>query len=495
MTVAPLSLSRVADALRAGGLLLRTRGASDVEIRGVAQDSRLLERGDLFLAWVGVDHDAHHFVAEAARRGAAAAVVEREVPDADLPQIVVADGRLAGALVADLVLGSPWKALFLAGVTGTNGKTTTTLLIRHLLSRRYPAAAIGTLGLVGPDGRIRPETEGLTTPGPVQLSGWLRGLVDEGVRGVVLEASSHALQQRRLDGARFDVAVFTNLSHDHLDYHPSWSEYFRSKARLLDLLKPDGVAVVNADDPAWRALPDEGGKRIGWGFNENADVRGTDVELLGVRSRFGLRTGDERVEVNLPLAGRFNVENALAAAAVGLAAGLSPADIADALDVAPQIPGRVEIVERDPFLVVIDFAHTPGALRGVLAALRPLVEGRLIVVFGAGGDRDRAKRPDMGRAVSEVADVSVLTSDNPRNEDPDAIIDDVARGMEGAAYERIPDRRRAINHALGAARPGDLVLLAGKGHERYQVVGTEKRPFDEREVVREFFARVRDGVT
>lgn len=490
MTRPGLSLAHVATVLRDAGLLIEVHGPEDVAVSGVAQDSRRVRPGDLFLAWRGVSADAHEFVTDAAAAGAVAAVVERRVAHAELPQLVVRDGRRAGAIVADLVAGSPWRALSLVGVTGTNGKTTTALLARHLIAGGRRAAAIGTLGLVEADGSVRAGTEGLTTPGPVQLSGWLRDLADEGVEVVVMEASSHALEQRRLDGCRFRVAVFTNLTQDHLDYHPDVASYRAAKLRLLELVAEDGTVVVNLDDPAWSDLAE--GRRRGFTLvagARDADTLGADaIEERATETRFRVVLGDEAHDVRLPLIGRFNVQNALAAAAVALAVGASLDDVADRLASAPQVPGRLEIVLREPFVVVIDFAHTPDALDNVLRTLRPLATGRLMVLFGAGGDRDAHKRPLMARSVAEHADAIWLTSDNPRTEDPDRILDDLAAGLEATPFRRQVDRRRAIHEVIAEARPGDLVLLAGKGHERYQVVGTEKRPFDERVIVREALA-------
>jgi UDP-N-acetylmuramoyl-L-alanyl-D-glutamate--2,6-diaminopimelate ligase len=484
MTSRSVPFSELAAILRGADLLMEVRGAGDPAVLGVSQDSRKVRRGDLFLAWRGGQSDAHAFVAAAAEAGAVAAVVERPVSEAAIPQLVVRDGRIAAALAANAVLGDPGRDLFLVAVTGTNGKTTTALLARHLLTRRAPAAAVGTLGLVGSDGRVRPGTEGLTTPGPVQLVEWLRDLADEGVGSVALEASSHALAQHRLDALRFDVAVFTNLTQDHLDFHGDLAGYFRAKARLIELLEADGTLVLNRDDRAWDQLS-WGGRTLTFAMERDADVRAREVELGAAGSTFRLEAGGGAVRVELPLLGRFNVENALGAAAAAMVAGLPLTAVAEGLSDAPQVPGRLERVTANPVPVLIDFAHTPDALAGVLGTLRPLVTGRLVVVFGAGGDRDRTKRRPMAEAVARTADVAILTSDNPRTEDPERILDDLEPGLGGIAYHRIADRRAAIARALEIARPGDLVLLAGKGHETYQLVGTEKRPFDERVVVRE----------
>lgn len=477
MSEAVRSLADVGNVLRSADLVLEVLGTEDVGVRGLSQDSRTTAPGDLFLAWKGTEVDAHDFVRAAADRGAAAAVVERPV-DADLPQIVVRDGRRAAALAAQAVMGAPSHDLFTVGVTGTNGKTTTALVSRHLLAARAPAAAIGTLGVVDDEG-VRPGTEGLTTPGPVQLALWLRDLVDGGTGAVVMEASSHALEQARMDGVRFDVAVFTNLTQDHLDYHGDMEAYRAAKAHLVDLVADDGTVVVNAADPAWGSLSTGARTVTSYGVDVPADLRATDVRLHRGGTDFTLHAGGRSWAVRTPFVGRYNVENALAAIAVARAAGLGMQEIVDRLAGAPLVPGRLQTLVSEPFSVLVDFAHTPGALTGALTALKGLTDGRLIVLFGAGGDRDPTKRRPMGEAVKALADVIVVTSDNPRTEDPEAIIDDVVEGLEGVEYVREADRRAAIRVALGAARPGDTVLLAGKGSEHYQIIGTEKLPFDE----------------
>ena len=482
----PLTLDVVGHVLRSAGLLREMRGPGDVAVLGVSQDSRAVRPGDLFLAWKGTAVDAHDHVDAAREAGAVAAVVERPL-GIELPQLVVSDGRRAAALTAQAVMGDPSRRLFLVGITGTNGKTTTAMLVRHLLSPRGGCAVVGTLGLVDAGG-VRPGTEGLTTPGPVQVATWLRQLADEGTSTVVVEASSHALEQRRLDGIRFAAGVFTNLTQDHLDYHADLGAYLAAKARLASLVHPGGWLVVNRDDRAWDGL-DAAGRRVrSFAVDAPADVRAERVLSDARGSRFKLVMEGACADVELPLLGAYNVENALAAAAVASVVGMSVERVAGALATVPQVTGRLEMVVREPFAVIIDFAHTPDALEGALGTLKPLTRGRLIVLFGAGGDRDRTKRRPMAESVARRADLVVLTSDNPRTEDPEAILDDLARGLQGRAYARIADRREAIRHALSQARPGDTVVLAGKGHETYQVVGREKRPFDERIVVRECLA-------
>lgn len=485
---APVMLDTVSDVLRSAGLLTEVRAAEDVAVSGVSQDSRSARKGDLFLAWAGTAADGHDFVGDAVRQGAVATVVERPLP-IEVPQLVVKDGRRAAALAADVVMGFPSCRLRTLAVTGTNGKTTTAILIRHLMGPEVPTAVIGTLGLIEREG-VRPGSEQLTTPGPVQVAVWLRELADGGMSAVVFEASSHALAQHRLDALEFEVVVFTNLSQDHLDYHADLEEYFAAKARLVELTAERGTVVVNRDDPAWDRLDTKGRVVRTFGIERAANVSAHDIRLDAQGATFTLRADGVERRVRTPLLARYNVENALAAAAAAMAAGVSLDVIAERLGTAPQVSGRLEAVLTSPFTVLIDFAHTPAALTGALAAVKPLTRGRLIVVFGAGGDRDRAKRRPMAEAVAHVADAIVLTSDNPRTEDPERILDDLATGLTGVEYRRVADRRAAIGEALRMARPGDTVVLAGKGHERYQVIGREKRSFDERQVVADCLARM-----
>ncbi|HEX7088600.1 MAG TPA: UDP-N-acetylmuramoyl-L-alanyl-D-glutamate--2,6-diaminopimelate ligase [Longimicrobiales bacterium] len=479
-------LSDVVSRLDAKGLLVAAPGV-DPEVTGIVDDSRQVRAGDLFCAWVGTNADAHRFLPAAEAAGAAAALVEREVPDARLPLVVVRDGRRAAAEAAMVAFGDPAASLLLAGVTGTNGKTTTVWLLRHVLAGGRPSASLGTLGVIGADGAPVPGTESLTTPGPVQLARTLRELVDAGVRAVAMEVSSHALDQGRVSGLRFDAAVFTNLSRDHLDYHGTVEAYRDAKLSLAGLLRAGGVVVYNADEPAWAALPARVSRALSFSVGGTADVHAVNLEIGPQGARFDLVAAGQAAPVVLPLLGAFNVQNALGAAGAALGLGIPLEEVAARLRTVPQVPGRLERIADSPCPVLRDYAHTPDALERVLAALRPLVKGRLIVVFGAGGDRDRGKRPLMGAAVQRYADVPIVTSDNPRTEAPEAIIDDIVTGMSGD-YVREVDRRRAIALALSMARADDVVLLAGKGHETYQVVGTEKRPFDEREIVRALVA-------
>lgn len=471
-------------ALADRGLLLEVKGELPDQVTAVADDSRKVGRGDLFIAVRGWDADGHRYLPAAAERGATAAIVEDASATA-LPALVVREGRRAAAVAAATAFGNPARNLTMVGVTGTNGKTTSTAIMRHLFDDGdHSSASIGTLGvLVGSNGDVFPGGGGLTTPGPVELQRILRGLVDRGVRTIAMEVSSHSLDQRRIDGVEFDVAVFTNLTRDHLDYHGTMEAYLQAKARLLDYLKPDGTAVVNGDAPEWNTLRPVG-RRITFAVRARSDVRATDVRFTPNGSEWTLTTAAGAAPVALPLIGDVNVENALAAAAAAFALGRTPATVAARLATVPQVAGRLEVISTHP-TVLRDYAHTPDALERALRAARGFTRGKLIVVFGCGGDRDKGKRPIMGEIAERGSDLAIVTSDNPRTEDPDSIIDDIEAGMRSTTRERVTDRHAAIQRALELAEDGDIVLLAGKGHETYQIRGTTSYPFDEKEIVQQ----------
>jgi UDP-N-acetylmuramoyl-L-alanyl-D-glutamate--2,6-diaminopimelate ligase len=483
------TLEAVAAELEAAGLLVERCGVLPAAATDISDDSRRVTRGSLFIAVRGTERDGHDYLEAVARAGAAAAVVE-DPSRTQLPALVVRDGRRAAALAAAAAFGHPADAAQIAGVTGTNGKTTVVNMLRHLLDQEDArSASIGTLGvLVGSAGDALPGGDGLTTPGPIELQRLFRTLVDGGIRTVAMEVSSHALQQRRTDGITLDVAVFTNLTRDHLDYHGTMDAYLRAKVQLAEHLRPHGVIVVNADDPAWRTLLPPGRRRVTFSVRSgSAEVSASDIRYGPRGSAWTLDLAGDRIAVRLPLVGDFNVANALAATAAAWAMGVASSRIGERLATLPQVPGRLEMISESP-TVLRDYAHTPDALERALCAIRPFATGKLIVVFGAGGDRDRGKRPQMGAVAEQVADRLILTSDNPRTEDPERILDDIASGLRRPDYERIEDRRQAIARALSIAEPGDVVLLAGKGHEIYQVRGTENVPFDERVIVRELLA-------
>ena len=482
-----VEVNAIAARLRELGLLVRTRGEMPARVEDVTDDSRAVKPGWLFVAVRGSARDGHEYLPAVATQGATLAIVEDESATT-LPALVVSDARRAAAAAAAVRHGDPASRLTLVGVTGTNGKTTTVGLLRHLLDAPTGrAASIGTLGvLIGSEGTPLEGGSGLTTPGPIELQRVLAALVARGVTRVAMEVSSHSLHQRRVEGLRFAAGVFTNLTRDHLDYHGTMEEYFAAKAMLVDLLTADGTAVVNADDDAWRALPPARTRTF------SAEGRPADVCALDVRygprgSEWTLSIGGREFRVRLPLIGAFNVANALGAATAAAAVGVPVAEVARLLDAAPQVPGRLELLSESP-AVLRDYAHTPDALERALDAVRPFATKRLIVVFGAGGDRDRGKRPEMGAIAARKADLAIVTSDNPRTEDPERILDDIEAGMDGRPHERIEDRHAAIARALEIADRDDVIVLAGKGHETYQIRGTVKHHFDEKEIVHELTA-------
>ncbi len=469
------------DALRRDDLLV-SAPANLPELKGIGVDSRFVTPGMLYVAVRGSQADGHRYITDAVQRGAAAVVVEQP-QSAGVPEVVVRDGRRAALSLGAAWYDYPARRLTLLGVTGTNGKTTTTGLLKHLFNEHGTAGSIGTLGAFDGKGDPITSTAGsLTTPGPVDLQATLAELVARGATHVAMEASSHSLDQGRLDGLVFAAGVFTNLTRDHLDYHGTMDAYLAAKLKLSALLGTNGLEVVNIDDDAWTAMLPRS-PRVTFGLSPAADVRASAVVLDASGSRFELSGRFGMAEASLPLLGDFNVANALAAAACALGLGHALHDVVGRLAAAPQVPGRMERISEVPSVVLRDYAHTPDALERALATLKPLTRGRLIVVFGCGGDRDKGKRAIMGRIAAEGSDLAVVTSDNPRTEDPDAIVDDVEQGMGSVPHRRITDRLAAIHAALEEARPGDTLLLAGKGHETYQVIGTEKVPFDEREIV------------
>jgi len=473
-----------------------------VDVADLAYDSRKVGPGTLFFCVPGEKSDGHDFASAAVEGGAVGLVVEREL-DLGVPQVVVADARAAMAPLAARFFGDPTAELRVAGITGTNGKTTTAFLLREILE-----AAGVRCGLLGTVKQVvGGEDEGVerTTPEAIDLQRTFRRMLDRGDSACAMEVSSHALALRRADAIRFDVALFSNLTQDHLDFHADMENYFRSK-RLLFEMEPR-TAIANADDPYGRRLAEEFGCLTYSARGADADLAASEVRLGAAGTEFivtsqgptGRKVDPEStfrpVGVKTRLVGEFNVANALAAFAAAVALGVGPEDAAAGLAEATPPPGRLEpIDERQPFSVLVDYAHTPDSLENVLRAAREMTGGRLISVFGAGGDRDRGKRPLMGHAGAANSDLAVITSDNPRSEHPDAIVAEVAEGAkEGGAVELEVDRRAAIALALGEARPGDTVVIAGKGHEQGQEFEDGRKiPFDDRDVAREELCRLLD---
>ncbi len=490
-------------AARSGGLGIEVAGEITGDITGLTDDSRSVKPGHVFVAVKGGKADGHRHLAQAVRAGAAALVVQ-ELPTggsvpSSVPVIQVPDSRRAVGLLAGRFHGDPSSKLTMIGVTGTNGKTTITYLCRAVLEAA--GRKVGVIGTVAYQIGAEVIPASHTTPGAVELQSLLARMVAAGLDTAVMEVSSHALALDRTAGCEFDLAVFTNLTQDHLDFHADLEDYFQAKVRLFSGLSPDGQkpkpkrAIVNVDDerglrvcracrvPVWT-----------YAIKNQADIRAEAVRLSLAGTRFTAATPAGRFDVTSKLVGEHNVYNLLAAIGVGLQEGLTQDQICAGLASVENVPGRFERVEAgQDFTVVVDYAHTEDALMRLLAAANRLKTGRVITLFGCGGDRDRGKRPKMGRVAAEQSDVVVLTSDNPRSEDPAAILREVEAGVKEALaaaparvqYRVIADRRQAIETAIGEARTGDTVLIAGKGHEDYQIIGSEKLHFDDREVARE----------
>jgi UDP-N-acetylmuramoyl-L-alanyl-D-glutamate--2,6-diaminopimelate ligase len=457
-------------------------GIPDKEILGLTEDSRTVRTGDLFVARPGTKTDGARYIADAHARGAVAVITQKRCDNVPIPQIVIPDPASASVL-AHLFHHLPTAKMRVLGVTGTNGKTTTTYLIRHMLAKfNQRCGLIGTVQI--DDGRSCREST-MTTPGPVELADLMASMRDKGCRACAMEVSSHALHQCRAAGVAFAGAGFTNLTGDHLDYHGTMENYAASKAMLFDQLHEDAVAVVNAnDDWSKRMVQNCHARVITFGLTGDADYRARDIAITSNASNFVLVTPDGRAEVSMGLIGRHNIENALCAAAlVGETFGLTVHQIAAGLRDAQGAPGRLQAVRSgQPFAVLVDYAHTDDALENVLTALKPLTRGRLRVVFGCGGDRDRTKRPRMARTAVSLADVVYITSDNPRTENPKSIIDEIVSGVSADTQKPVIveiDRRAAIERALSDAESDDVVLIAGKGHENYQIIGSTKHHFDD----------------
>jgi UDP-N-acetylmuramoyl-L-alanyl-D-glutamate--2,6-diaminopimelate ligase len=470
---------------------------SDPEIARIRYDSRKVGPGDLFVALRGEKQDGFEHAGDAIARGAAAIVSERPVP-ADLDRRVawvrVANPRRALGLLASQRAGNPAEKLVLAGVTGTNGKTTTTMLLEALLARRHGSS--GFLGTVAYRTGRRELAAARTTPEAPEIQELLAEMVREGTPAAAVEVSSHALSLERVAGCRFDVAVFTNLTRDHLDFHGDMESYYEAKKRLFGMRKESAAAVVNLDDEAGRRLASDVAPPVvtfSAAGREDAAVRAASTRCDLSGTSLEIAHAGRSFSVASALLGRFNVENLLAAAAAGIALGMKGSDIAAALAAVRRVPGRLEPVEAGQrFPVLVDYAHTEDALIRLLTAVRELTDKKIVLVFGCGGDRDTGKRVPMGRAAGRLADIAIATSDNPRSEDPEAILAEIEKGLieSGATKSlKIADRREAIRAAIGLANPGVVVVIAGKGHETTQVIGDRVLPFDDRLVAAELARR------
>ena len=466
-------------------------------ITGIAYDSRSVQPGQAFVALKGVRADGATFARQAVERGAVVVVAQQPLPDLGVPVLEVADARLALAELSADFHGHPSERMRVVGITGTNGKTTTA----HLMASIFDAAGMkcGVIGTVAH--RIGDEVRASahTTPEAPDVQQLLHEMVDRGCQACAMEVSSHALALRRVDGTTFSAGVFTNLTRDHLDFHSDMEDYFQTKLRLFGMLAAGAPALINMDDPRAAAVVEASARPVTYAINRPADITPGPLSFSIDGLAFDIRTPRGTLHVRSKLVGRPNVYNILAAASTAVALDLPFDVIEKGLQALDAVPGRFEVVSssRDGITVVVDYAHTDDALRNLLETARPLARARVITLFGCGGDRDRAKRPLMGAVASRLSDVLVVTSDNPRHEDPRRIIEEIQRGItpdtrkEGAELFAIADRRAAIAKAIEVARPGDLVLLAGKGHEKYQVLGDEQLPFDDVAIAREMLGKRR----
>lgn len=483
------------------GQVIAFRGDPGAPVLGVSHDSREIEPGDIYIALRGQRWDGHRFIADAISRGAVGAIVEGrsnlDLVPPGVPAVAVQRSRDIMASVATWVYGYPAARLDLLGVTGTNGKTSTCYYLDSIArAAGRPSGLFSTLEIRGPSGES--FEAGRTTPEATVIQKWLRHMADQGAQQVAMEVSSHALDWGRIDGCQFAGILFTNLTQDHLDWHGSMEDYFESKARLFTREvygREDCIGAVNADDPYGARLTSLAECRlVTYAMDAPADVRASRVRLSLNDTVMTLQVGDRCCEIRLRLLGRFAAWNALAAAALAYGRGESQEAIVEGLQGLQAVPGRLELVSRgDEPRVLVDYAHTPDGLRSVLESVREFCPGRLICVFGCGGDRDRAKRPLMGAAVAKGADLAYVTADNPRSEDPEAILDMIVPGLAGTQYTRIADRRQAIFEAISCAGPGDVVVIAGKGHEQYMEIQGRRIHFDDREVAREALDALHQG--
>ena len=462
----------------------------DCEISTLSQDSRLKTEDGLFFCISGARSDSHDFAAQAVENGAAALVVTRFLDKVDVPQVLVSNDRAAMALMSSAFYGHPGKRMKLIGITGTKGKTTTSYFIKAILEE-----AGWVCGLIGTTGNMigsRWMKSGLTTPDPIELNRTLREMLDEGVQAVCMEISAHAINMNRLEGLQFEAGCYLNLSQDHLDFFGSMDHYFETKKSFLTSGMVKNAAVNVDDDRAADVIKDLAIPYSTFGICTNADIFARDIEISEKGVTFQLALWNEHLyPVHLKMMGMFNVYNALAACGLALIMGVEPQVICRALEGVKSVPGRAEVLDtHTPYMVILDYSHSPDSLENILKTAKDFARGRVIVLFGCGGDRDYLKRPQMGAIAGRLADYSILTSDNPRSEEPMAIIRSIEEGIRKTRglYEIMEDRRAAISKALDMAQDGDVVILAGKGHETYQEISGVKRPFDEKQIVRELLS-------
>ena len=478
-----MKLTELARSIPAGASV-----SAEAEVTGLVCDSRKVKKGDLYFCLPGLRVDGHHFAKAAADAGAAALVVERKLP-VDLPQVLVEDARGAMSYMAQCFYGYPAREMHGVGITGTKGKTTTSFLVRAIA--RHAGHKVGLMGTVCTYIGEEEEPASLTTPDPIDVQSLLRRMKDAGCDFYVMEVSAHALDLRKLVGMKFDQGIFTNFSQDHLDYFGTMETYRRAKEKFFDPFYI-GHAVVNADDEAGKYMLGRVPATT-YGVSAPADAYANEIEILESGVSYRLHWKDVVLPLHLHISGIFNVYNSMAAAVACLEMGISPEDVKAGLESVTVVPGRIEpLPTHTPYRVILDYAHSPASLESILKTIRQFTRGRLICVFGCGGGRDKEKRPIMGEISGRLADFSVLTSDNPRLEDPMDILRAIEEGIKRTAgpYVVIENRREAIRYAMQMGQPGDVIVLAGKGHETYQDIGGQKHPFDEKVVVREILAEM-----
>lgn len=496
-----MTLADMLQALRGQVAVLENHANDNVQVTAITDDSRAVHAGSLFVAVKGEQVDGHQYISAAVKAGAAALVIQRPAAGLSIPYVRVADSRKALGLLGGRFYRNPSSRIRMIGITGTNGKTTTTYVCKALLEAL--GRQVGLIGTVAYQIGTETIPASHTTPGALELQQLLAKMADRGCGTAVMEVSSHALAQDRVSGCEYDVAVFSNLTQDHLDFHKTMEEYFQAKLRLFTGLtgttKPNKRAIVNSDDPSGLRITSLCPAPVWtYGLRSQADLRAENVRLSLGGTAFTAVTPAGSFPIESHLVGEHNVYNLLAAVGVALHEGATPDQVRQAITTVTNVPGRFErVMAGQPFTVVVDYAHTEDALIRVLSAAQALKVGRIITVFGCGGDRDRGKRPKMGRAAVQFSDVVILTSDNPRTEDPLSILQEVEVGVTDALgqrptvkYQKVADRREAIGVAVREAKPGDMVLIAGKGHEDYQIIGTKKFHFDDREVAREAIAEL-----
>lgn len=482
---------------------IKTQLPQELAITDITCDSRKIKPGALFICLSGSRVDGHAYVEQAYQAGAAAVLTEKAVAaPAALPVIEVPDTRQAMQLLVPYFFGYPGKKMRMIGVTGTNGKTTTTYVLRHILQEAgYKVGVIGTIQImIGEE--ILPVAN--TTPDVVELQSVLARMAAAEIDYVVMEVSSHALALDRVAGCEFDTAIFTNMTQDHLDFHGDFPQYLAAKTRLFELLSQDGTvksgktAIINVDDVAGRSIIEKTSCAVTtYAIEAAADLQAVNTDIRAGGCAFTIAGPFGRLPLQLAITGYFNVYNVLGAVGAAIAEGVEPAIIKRALERFTSVPGRFELVDGgQPFSIIVDYAHTPDGLENILKTAQQIAKQRIIVVFGCGGDRDRTKRPIMGRLAVQYGDIVIATSDNPRSEEPEAILADIEKGIQnqltaGKHYEKITDRRQAITKAITLAQPDDIVIIAGKGHETYQILKDRTIHFDDRETAREILKEMK----